>query len=101
MMSTDDEQCYIHFLRLIAVAIEMNSSGLNQGTSGNLSVRVPGGFLITPSGRPYETLLPEHVRCRLLSASGLWNSHMQRCPTPAITLAPTSAAGRLLAATFF
>eukprot|EP00941_MAST-03F_sp_MAST-3F-sp1_P005929 g5929.t1 len=34
----------------------MNSSGLNQGTSGNVSVRVPGGFLITPSGIPYASL---------------------------------------------
>lgn len=35
--------------------------GINQGTSGNVSKRVPGGFLITPSGVPYETMKPEQV----------------------------------------
>ena len=39
----------------------MNAIGINQGTSGNVSARVPGGFLITPSGIPYETLSPEQV----------------------------------------
>jgi len=42
--------------QLIATALEMNSSGINQGTSGNLSVRHDGGMLITPSGVPYEHL---------------------------------------------
>ena len=40
----------------------MNEIGINQGTSGNVSARVPGGFLITPSGIPYDTLAPEQVR---------------------------------------
>lgn len=30
--------------------------GLNQGTSGNVSARSPGGFLITPSGRDMSEL---------------------------------------------
>ena len=42
--------------QLISVAVEMNRSGLNQGTSGNLSVRSGEGMLITPSGIPYESL---------------------------------------------
>jgi hypothetical protein len=46
---------------LIKFAREMNGAGINQGTSGNLSVRVPGGFLITPSGMPYDTMQPEDV----------------------------------------
>jgi len=41
---------------LIAAAREMNRSGLNRGTSGNLSVRSGDGMLITPSGLPYDTL---------------------------------------------
>jgi len=41
---------------LIAVAREMNRTGLNRGTSGNLSVRARGGMLITPSGLPYEQM---------------------------------------------
>ena len=36
--------------QLIDTAIAMNDSGLNQGTSGNLSVRSEKGMLITPSG---------------------------------------------------
>lgn len=42
--------------QLIGTALEMNASGINQGTSGNLSVRYDGGMLITPSGMAYATL---------------------------------------------
>ena len=42
----------------------MNRIGINQGTSGNISARVPmhnecNSFLITPSGVPYSDLTPE------------------------------------------
>lgn len=46
---------------MIATARRMNASGLNQGTSGNLSVRVEGGFLLTPTGMDYDTLEPEDI----------------------------------------
>jgi len=46
---------------MIALARRMNDSGLNQGTSGNLSHRVDEGFLITPSGMDYDALLPEDI----------------------------------------
>ena len=46
---------------LVAVAWRMNASGLNQGTSGNLSVRCPGGLLITPSSLPYEHMGPSDL----------------------------------------
>jgi L-fuculose-phosphate aldolase len=36
----------------------MNALGINQGTSGNLSVRQGDRFLITPSSLPYETMEP-------------------------------------------
>ena len=36
----------------------MHGEGLSQGTSGNVSVRVPEGFLITPSGVPYDRITP-------------------------------------------
>jgi L-fuculose-phosphate aldolase len=39
---------------LVETARSINTLGINQGTSGNLSVRVEGGFLITPSGLPYD-----------------------------------------------
>jgi L-fuculose-phosphate aldolase len=34
----------------------MNEAAINQGTSGNLSVRCEDGFLITPSSLPYEIM---------------------------------------------
>lgn len=46
---------------LIDLALEMNRSGLNQGTSGNLSVRSGGGMLITPSGLPYAQMQPADI----------------------------------------
>lgn len=36
-------------------------SGLGVGTSGNLSVRIDDGFLITPTGVPYDELTPEMI----------------------------------------
>jgi L-fuculose-phosphate aldolase len=39
----------------------MNSSGINQGTAGNLSVRSGDGFLITPSSLPYDTMTPDDI----------------------------------------
>ena len=35
--------------------------GLNQGSSGNVSVRLRDGFLITPSGLPNDTLAPAQM----------------------------------------
>lgn len=46
---------------MIATARRMNAAGLNQGTSGNLSVRVEGGFLLTPTGMDYDALVPEDL----------------------------------------
>ncbi|MBD2423845.1 class II aldolase/adducin family protein [Cyanobium sp. FACHB-13342] len=47
--------------QLVTVARRLNASGLNQGTSGNLSVRIPGGLLITPSSLPYELMQPQDL----------------------------------------
>ena len=47
--------------QLLTYAQKLNASGLNQGTSGNLSVRVPGGMLITPTGMAYDELGLEEV----------------------------------------
>ena len=47
--------------QLIETALEMNRSGINQGTSGNLSVRLGEGMLITPSGIPYPALAPPDI----------------------------------------
>ncbi len=46
---------------IIATAREMNAVGINQGTSGNLSVRIPEGLLITPTSLRYEAMAPEDI----------------------------------------
>lgn len=35
---------------VVEYARRLNETGLNQGTSGNVSLRVAGGFLVTPTG---------------------------------------------------
>jgi L-fuculose-phosphate aldolase len=47
--------------KVIQICRAMNASGINQGTSGNVSVRTDEGFLITASGIPYDMMEPEHV----------------------------------------
>jgi L-fuculose-phosphate aldolase len=52
-------------VRVIEAARRLNANGMNQGRSGNVSVRVEGGFLVTPTGVPYEHLnLPDLVFMR-------------------------------------
>jgi L-fuculose-phosphate aldolase len=46
---------------IVTYGLKLTPSGLSQGTSGNLSVRSGSGFLITPSGTPYEEIRPEDV----------------------------------------
>jgi L-fuculose-phosphate aldolase len=46
---------------IIDTCREMNASGLNQGTSGNVSHRIEGGMLITPTSLPYAEMQPEDV----------------------------------------
>ena len=46
---------------LITTARAMNTIGLNQGTSGNLSARHGDAILITPSGLPYDRCRPEDI----------------------------------------
>jgi L-fuculose-phosphate aldolase len=47
--------------QLIETAVAMNTSGINRGTSGNLSIRTDTGFLITPSGMNYSKLVPGDI----------------------------------------
>jgi L-fuculose-phosphate aldolase len=46
---------------LIETAREMAARGLSAGTSGNVSLRVPEGMIITPSATAYEALTPEMI----------------------------------------
>ena len=47
--------------KIIALCLQMNATGLNQGTSGNISARYKKYMLITPSGIPYEDLKPADI----------------------------------------
>lgn len=57
--------------RIIELCLQMNSSGLNQGTSGNISARHEGLMLITPSGIPYEKLVPKDIARLSLDNDGM------------------------------
>lgn len=46
---------------IIDACLEMNASGINQGTSGNISLRHGDGLLITPTSLPYADLVPEDI----------------------------------------
>ena len=46
---------------VIATALEMNALGINRGKSGNVSARIDGGFLVTPSGLPYAATRPDDI----------------------------------------
>jgi L-fuculose-phosphate aldolase len=43
---------------MVETCRRMNATGLNQGTSGNLSARSGDGFLITPTSLPYDAMEP-------------------------------------------
>jgi len=47
--------------KVISTCLAMNAQGINQGTSGNVSVRTDVGFLITASGIAYAKMKLEHV----------------------------------------
>ena len=44
---------------LVEIMRRMHASGLNRGTSGNASLRVEGGMIVTPPGVPPDDLAPE------------------------------------------
>lgn len=46
---------------IVATCRKLNALGLNQGTSGNVGVRVQDGYLLTPSGMDYDLMAPEDI----------------------------------------
>ncbi len=56
---TSDEQSKRQ--AIIDACRRMNQLGINQGTSGNISVRHGKGLLITPTSVPYEKMTPEQI----------------------------------------
>lgn len=57
---------------IIEACREMNRRGINQGTSGNISVRSGDSMLITPSAVPYDDMTPDMVVAMPLDGSGAW-----------------------------
>ena len=47
--------------QMVETCRERNATGLNQGTSCNLSARLGDGFLITPSSMPYDRMTPDDL----------------------------------------
>ncbi|HYC37426.1 MAG TPA: class II aldolase/adducin family protein [Usitatibacter sp.] len=48
-------------MRIVKTARRLVALGLSPATSGNLSARSKGGYLITPSGAAYESLGPDDI----------------------------------------
>jgi L-fuculose-phosphate aldolase len=55
---------------IIQASLSMNALGINQGTSGNVSVRYGDRMLITPSGVPYEELDPRDLCATQIKKDG-------------------------------
>ena len=63
---------------IIAKCRWMNASGLNQGTSGNISARYEDRMLITPSATPYDAMKPEMIASMPLEGEyGTWTGPLQ------------------------
>lgn len=71
-------------IEIISTVQAFNVTGLSVGTSGNLSVLVDSGFLITPTGMAYDDIKPEDlvvmdtsgmVVCGARQASSEWRFH--------------------------
>lgn len=60
---------------VVEYCLAMNNSGLNQGQSGNISIRHGDGLLISPTSRPYDRLTPADISYVELdgSAHGPWS----------------------------
>ena len=56
----------------------MNASGLNQGTSGNISVRYGDSILITPRSVRYDHMEPEMIATMPIEGEyGAWSGPMR------------------------
>ena len=54
---------------IVAACRQMNVLGINQGTSGNISVRLGEAMLISPYAVPYETMRAEDIAVMPIKAS--------------------------------
>jgi len=65
---------------IIAKCRWMNATGLNQGTSGNISARHGDTMLISPSATPYDALTPDMIAAMPIDGEyGSWKGPLKRC----------------------
>jgi L-fuculose-phosphate aldolase len=64
---------------LVKTAYQLDVEGLNYGATGNLSVRIEEGILVTPTGIPSRALNP--MDCVVLRADGTPRDPEKRLPT--------------------
>lgn len=63
---------------IVAQCRALNASGLNQGSSGNISARLGDALLITPSAIPYDVLRPEMLALMPLNGEyGAWSGPLK------------------------
>ena len=62
---------------IIAQCLAMTASGLNHGTSGNISARHGDRLLITPSATPYDAMEPEMIASMPLDGDGAWEGPLK------------------------
>ena len=55
------EQEFTKRQSIIDACRRMNALGVNQGTSGNISVRHERGMLVTPTSMPYDVMQPDDI----------------------------------------
>ncbi len=63
--------------KIIDACRKMNALAINQGMSGNISARIAGGMLITPSGTPCEAMAPRDI----VAVDGEGKPHGARAPS--------------------
>ena len=69
---------------IVARCREMNASGINQGTSGNISARHGDRMLITPSAVTYDKMEPGMIAAIALDdPSGAWDGPLNPSPNGA------------------
>ena len=70
---------------IIDYALKLSRAGLNVNSSGNLSVRFDSpeskGFLITPTGLPYDETEPEDLVRILFTDNGCYKAVGSRQPS--------------------
>ena len=64
--------------KIVAQCRALNASGINQGTSGNISARFEDRMLISPSATPYDDMTPEMIASvRLDDDSGAYEGPLK------------------------